>query len=241
MKPRDRPRIIANFALSADGKVSTRALTPAKFTSAADKRRLLEIRARHDALIAGASTVARDSMSMRLRPTDLRASRTRLGMTPEPLRVIVSNRGKLDPDGKVFRSAGAPVSVFTTRRMPQELRARLSAVADLWIAGSEQVDLSVMLQILRHDYGIKTAVCEGGPRLFRSLAALDLVDELYLTWTPVVFGGRDAPTLTGLPDKFLPFTLRWTLQNAEVHGDECFLTYVRSRGLRRRSRGLNGG
>jgi riboflavin biosynthesis pyrimidine reductase len=39
-----RPRIILNFAMTVDGKVSTAKQTPSGFTSAFDKHRLLEIR-----------------------------------------------------------------------------------------------------------------------------------------------------------------------------------------------------
>ena len=46
--------------------------------------------------------------------------------------------------------------------------------------------------------------CEGGAALFRSLLEHDLVDQLNLTIAPYLFGGADAPTLTGLSKEFLP-------------------------------------
>ena len=82
-----------------------------------------------------------------------------------------------------------------------------------------------MLQILRNDYQVKTVVCEGGPRLFRNLLEIGAVDELRLTWTPVIFGGLKAPTLIGVPDTFLGTTIRGRLKEMRVQGDECFLTY----------------
>ena len=44
----------------------------------------------------------------------------------------------------------------------------------------------------------ESVACEGGAALFRSLLELDLVDQLNLTIAPYLFGGRDAPTLTGV-------------------------------------------
>jgi riboflavin biosynthesis pyrimidine reductase len=109
--------------------------------------------------------------------------------------------------------------------MPQALRAAVAQYADLWIFDAPKVDLVAMLQILRSDYQVRTIVCEGGPRLFRKLLEIGAVDELHLTWTPLIFGGAKAPTLTGVPDTFLPATIHCRLKKMRVEGDECFLTY----------------
>ncbi len=220
-----RPRVIANFAVTADGKVSTRRFTPSGFTQPADKRRLQEIRALGDALLVGAATVSADTMSMRLSDLDLRAQRRDAGRPPEPLRVIVSNRGRFDPGARVFEKGGAPRVIFSTRRMTQKTRAWLAPLADLWIFDTPSVDLAAALHILHRDYRVRTLVCEGGPTLFRSLLEIGAVDELRVTWAPVVFGGAKAPTLTGLPGNFLPQTVRARLVRMEPGEGECYLTY----------------
>ena len=218
--------MIANFALTADGKVSTRNFTPTGFTSKADKRRLLEIRCLGDALLAGARTISTDRMSMGISARDLRERRRAIGLPPEPLRVIVSNSGAIDPLWKVFQKTGSPVIAFSTKKMPQNLRASIARLADLWVFSSPKVDLAATLRILRSHYRVRTVVCEGGPRLFRALLEIGAVDELHLTWTPLIFGGTGAPTLTGLPGAFLPQTNRCRLKKIQVKGNECFLTYT---------------
>ena len=46
-----------------------------------------------------------------------------------------------------------------------------------------------------------------------------------------LFGGTNAPTLTGVSQEFLPASVRCSLTDMRVIGDECFLTYrVRRRG-----------
>src|SRR5205807_7101277 len=87
------------------------------------------------------------------------------------------------------------------------------------------VDLAWMLQQLRSEYGVRTVACEGGPTLFRALLEQDLVDQLNLTIAPYLFGGANAPTLTGLSKEFLPRSIRCSLTNMRVVGEECFLTY----------------
>ena len=221
-----RPRVIANFALTADGKVSTRNFTPTGFTSNADKRRLQEIRCLGDALLVGARTVSVDQMSMGVPASDLRERRSAAGLSPEPLRIIVSSKGRIDPRWKVFQRPGAPIVIFSTHRMRQISRASIALLADLWIFDSPKVDLAAMLRILGADYGVRTVVCEGGPSLFRALLEIGAIDELHLTWAPVIFGGAGSPTLTGIPGEFLPKTIRCHLKKMEVEGGECFLTYT---------------
>ena len=218
--------MIANFALTADGKVSTRNFTPTGFTSKADKRRLQEIRCLGDALLAGARTISTDRMSMGITASDLRERRRAIGLPPEPLRVIVSNSGLIDPLWKVFQRTGSQVIVFSTQKMPQKLRASMARLADLWIFNSPKVDLAATLRILRSHYRVRAVVCEGGPRLFRALLEIEAVDELRLTWTPLIFGGTEAPTLTGIPGAFLPQTIRCRLKKMQINGNECFLTYT---------------
>lgn len=222
------PRVLANFAITSDGKVSTRNFTPTGFTSEADKRRLQEIRCLGDAVLAGARTISTERMSMRISATDLRERRRAQGLAVEPLRVIVSNSGAIDPVWKVFKRSGSQVITFSTQRMPQKLRGPIARLSDLWIFNSSQVDLAAALRILRNHYQVRSVVCEGGPRLFRALLEIGAITELHLTWTPLIFGGAGAPTLTGIPGAFLPRTIRCRLKNMEVNGNECFLTYTLS-------------
>jgi riboflavin biosynthesis pyrimidine reductase len=53
----------------------------------------------------------------------------------------------------------------------------------------------------------------------------DLVDQLNLTIAPYLFGGANAPTLTGLSKEFLPRSIRCTLTEMRTVGEECFLVY----------------
>ena len=82
------PFLTANFAITADGKISTRAFTRSDFSSKADKRRLLEIRAGCDAVLVGARTLASDQMTMGLPAADLQAQRRKRGLPSHPLHLL---------------------------------------------------------------------------------------------------------------------------------------------------------
>lgn len=219
------PRVIANFAISADGKVTTRKPAPANFTSAEDKARLRWIRSLGDALLVGARTVAADTMSMGLSDERLREERRKRGQSAEPMRVIVSNSGKIDPKWKVFQNQNSPLLVFSTRKMPLQLQTQLAPLCDLWLAETTPLDLRPLLQTLREDYHVQTVICEGGPSLFGALARASLVSELYLSVAPVIFGGDSSLTLTGHPGEFIDPPVKLKLLEILPGEKEIFLHY----------------
>lgn len=211
--------------MTVDGKITTRNFGPVDFTSRADKQFLFRQRALADAVVIGSGTLKHDNVRLGI-SEDLRQERIKRGQSPAPLRVIVSNEGKIDSQLKIFQSEISPVLIFSTKRMPRDIRAALrEKKAALHLSETNSVDLREMLKILRRDHKVRRAACEGGPILFRSMLERGLIDELNLTLAPYLFGGADAPTLTGLNKEFLPRSVHFTMKNMRVAGDECFLTY----------------
>jgi 5-amino-6-(5-phosphoribosylamino)uracil reductase len=225
-----RPFVSATFAMTVDGKITTRNFTPVDFTSREDKLHLFRQRARSDAVMIGHSTLKRDNVRLGL-PADLAEERIKRGQTKAPLRVIVSNEGKIDHQLKIFQSDISPILIFSTKRMPKDVRSALREKnVTLHLSKTKNVDLAGMLRTLRTEYKVRTIACEGGPTLFRALLERGLVDQLNLTIAPYLFGGAGAPTLTGLSKEFLPASVQCVMKNMRVVGDECFLTYrIKSR------------
>ena len=143
-----RPFVTANFALTWDGRISTRRGTPADFSSSRDKRRLVEIRAKCDALLVSAKTLAADNMLMGLPDEALRAARVRRKQAPYPVRVLLTNTGRIDPKLRIFEKDFSPIVIFSTTRMPARIQAALAGKADLWLHPSATVNLAAMLGTL---------------------------------------------------------------------------------------------
>jgi 5-amino-6-(5-phosphoribosylamino)uracil reductase len=224
-----RPFVSATFAMTLDGKITTRAFAPVDFTSREDKQHLFRQRGLADAVLLGHTTLERDNVRLGV-SEDLRQQRIKRGQTPAPLRVIVSSKGRINVDLKIFQWELSPILIFSTKRMPREVRRALTGKATLHLTNQRDVDLAEMLQTLRRDYKVRRVACEGGPTLFRSMLERGLVDELNLTIAPFLFGGADAPTLTGLSKDFLPKSVHCVMKSMRVIGEECFLTYrIRSR------------
>jgi riboflavin biosynthesis pyrimidine reductase len=80
------------------------------------------------------------------------------------------------------------------------------------------------MRSLRRDHGVRSLLCEGGPILFGSLLRAGLVDELFLTISPVLVGGGELPITAGPGvDAILPMQLAWAF-----HCDgTLFLRYCR--------------
>jgi riboflavin-specific deaminase-like protein len=226
---------MATFAMTVDGKITTRTYSPVDFTSRDDKLHLLRQRSLGDAVLIGHNTLERDNVRLGIPREDLRKARVKRGQSQYPLRVIVSNEGKIDNRLKMFQSDISPIVIFSTTRMPRKYRCALMEKATLHLSNSRHVDLAGMLHRLRVEYKVRTLACEGGATLFRSLLEQDLVDQLNLTIAPYLFGGAGAPTLTGNSKEFLPASVHCSLQDMRVIGDECFLTYR----IRRKRRGTS--
>lgn len=215
-----RPTVLINFAITADGKVSTVNKDPAHFTSKADLNRLLMIRKRADAVLVGRGTLEADNMSITI-PSELNPVR-------QPLRCIVSRSGKFDLAHKVFHTEGGAIHLLATEPAPDYDPSSYEAVGAIVHRGP----LVAFLSTLRSQHGVEILLCEGGGTLVRALSELDAIDEVNLTFAGhTLFGGADAPTITGHLAPHLPAALEFELTHFEpLDNGECFLTYRRMTG-----------
>src|SRR5215813_1842866 len=127
---RNRPFVVATFAMTADGKVTTKKFGPVDFTSREDKLHLFRQRALADAVLLGHTSLERDNVRLGV-PADLQELRTKRGHSRSPIRVIVSNRGRIDNRLKIFQSDVSPISIFSTKQIPSANQEALGKKATL--------------------------------------------------------------------------------------------------------------
>jgi riboflavin biosynthesis pyrimidine reductase len=91
--------------------------------------------------------------------------------------------------------------------------------------GRDRVDLTALLRRLKRR-GVNRLLVEGGGEVNWNFIEADLVDELYVTITPRLLGGRDAPTLLEGPG--LSMREQRALRLLELHreGDELYCRYA---------------
>jgi len=227
------PFVYLNVATTADGKLAPANRKFVAFSSRRDQELLLELRARADAVMAGARTV--DLVPVSLGPGSIKYRRLRLsrGLAEYNLRVVVSGSGTLSPRAEIFRRQFSPIIVLASGRAAEKNLCRLRDVADeVKVFGEKQLDFVAALSWLRKDWNVNRLLCEGGGELNAALFRAGLVDEIYQTICPIVFGGRDAPTMAdGLGARDLAQATRLRLQSLKRVGHELFLVYrARKRG-----------
>jgi riboflavin-specific deaminase-like protein len=174
-----------NFAASADGAVTVDG-TSKGLSSDADRGLFHVLRSLADVVLVGAGTVR----------TENYGGAREAGDHIPPV-AVVSRSLDLDPAARLFTDTRVPPIVVTCADAPPERRKALAEIADLIVAGEDTVDVSAAIDQLA-DRGLKRVICEGGPHLFGWLAAANAFDELCLTLSPLLAGGRAGRILAGV-------------------------------------------
>jgi riboflavin biosynthesis pyrimidine reductase len=124
------PYVMINMAMTADGKITTTNHAISSFGSRQDQAQLLALRAKADAVMAGARTVDLNRVNLGPGPAKYRRLRKKRGLAEFNLRIIVSRSGTVNPDAEVFKHRFSPIIVLTTRRIGKRRLRALRAVAE---------------------------------------------------------------------------------------------------------------
>ena len=163
----------------------------------ADKDVFGVLRSLCDAVLVGAGTArAEGYKAPRAKDAEV-GRRLAAGQRSAPVLVLVTRGLDLDPGSALFAGAERTV-VVTSGSSDRATRDRLAEVADVVVAGDEQVDVAAALDELA-GRGLTRVLCEGGPSLLGDVTAAGRLDELCLTVSPQLVGG-DGPRVLHGPD-----------------------------------------
>ena len=223
----NRPHVTAILAMSADGKISDTHRTAARFPSATDQRHLEQRLATADAPLFGAGTLRAYGTTALIKQPALLATRRK--QSPQPIHIVCSPSGDLDPTAQFF-SQSVPRWVLTTPAGAEPWLGQ-SGFDRVWVAPKASTGDYDWIQILHelHTLDIHQLLVMGGGQLVERLMAADLIDELWLTICPLVIGGAAAPTPCDGDGFSLDKAPKFTLSSNQPIGDEVFLNYQRQR------------
>jgi riboflavin biosynthesis pyrimidine reductase len=231
----EEPCVVANFVESLDGVVSVPSLPRSHALlgdeSDADRFVLALVRACADAVLIGSGTLRSSPQGTwgidRAYPPAadaLAELRARRGRPERPLLAIVTAGGSFDPAHPALERGAL---VLTTAGAASRLRAAVpSATEVVALDEGDTVDPAAALAVLR-ERGCSIVLSEAGPSLFGSLLASRLVDELFLTVSPLLAGRAESVRL-GLVEgvELLPQTrVAGRLRSVRTHGSHMFLRY----------------
>lgn len=182
MRPDHRPRVTVSYAQTLDGRLAT-ASGSSQWISAPESLRFAHsLRAKHDAIMVGASTACKDDprLTVRLVPGE------------DPLRVVVDSTLRTPLTAAVLANGAGAGTVFAvTERAPAgrcaEARSLGATVLSLPANTEGRVDLRALLSEL-HAGGVSSVLVEGGAALITSLLCDRLVDRLAVCIAPKILG-----------------------------------------------------
>jgi diaminohydroxyphosphoribosylaminopyrimidine deaminase/5-amino-6-(5-phosphoribosylamino)uracil reductase len=179
-RTRGRPFVQLKIAVSADGLIAPGEGKPVWVTGAAARARGHLLRAEADAIVVGIGTVLADDPQLTCRLPGLEHR--------SPVRVVVDSRHRLPVGARVLHSAApsqgrtlvaSGPATESADRYDALVAAGALVMTDLVDARGGSVDLARLLSHLV-SHNIRRVLVEGGPRLWQSFLAADLVDEVAL-------------------------------------------------------------
>lgn len=218
--PADRPWIYSNFVQTLDGIASLRGKYASGFhiSQSQDDRWLMDLlRAHADAILMGIGTLVEetemaasrgpvfrimDEQCRDLRRTLSRGREKNIFVTAgrvlnlSAFRVFdMKDRDMKDGDLKDGDGEHVDPVILTTRAGEARLRKTgVPAHVRIVVAGEEMlVDLPLAMRLLRQQLGIRYLLCEGGPTLYGQMSRAGLMDEKFVTVSPLEVGLRIPP------------------------------------------------
>jgi riboflavin biosynthesis pyrimidine reductase len=201
--PPERPWIISNFVQTLDGITSWKgehALGSDISRSAEDRWLMDLLRAHADAVLLGSKTLAVEKTVLgsssrgatyRIEDPELRDLRSRLGRRRETIILVTGSAGLNLSDYAVFDGDRVNAVILTAAAGAAKLAPQLAMHPHvrLLVAGdSNVVDLPAAMRLLTRELGIRLLLCEGGPTLYGYMSRAGLIDEKFLTISPVEAG-----------------------------------------------------
>jgi len=212
------PYVTLKMAMSLDGRISDKA-GRSKWISCEESRRAVKrMRGRVDAVMIGAATAAADDPSLN----------TSSSRGYQPLRVVITTKGRLTAGSNLLSDSNACRTVVVTgRSCSAKTESLLCANGASVIRAKEcggQISLRDALRKLGR-LGVLHVLCEGGARLAASLIEERLVDRLQVYTAPVFLGDRPCLPVLAQKSWALAKAPRLNLIETRRIGDDLYAEY----------------
>ena len=191
MNEENRPKIIINCAMSADGKIALPNRKQLRISSDEDIQRVHHLRNNCDAILVGIGAVLSDDPKLTVK-------KKYVEKVKQPVRVVLDSECHTPLDALVVNNKTNTI-VFTKENY-QNKKVFQENVEVIPVKTNEHglLDLYEIITIL-HQKNIQTLLIEGGGTIIWSFLNEGLVDEMYVYIGPMVIGGKNTPTMADGP------------------------------------------
>jgi 2,5-diamino-6-(ribosylamino)-4(3H)-pyrimidinone 5'-phosphate reductase len=113
-----------------------------------------------------------------------------------PTRIIIDSKARIPLNSRIIDSSNKIQTIIavTHNASSRKIKEIQKKGAQVLVYGNGKVNLRNLFQQLEK-MGLKKIIVEGGGEINWSVLKLGLVNELVVTISPVIIGGRDAKTL----------------------------------------------
>jgi diaminohydroxyphosphoribosylaminopyrimidine deaminase / 5-amino-6-(5-phosphoribosylamino)uracil reductase len=213
-----RPFVTLKLAGTLDGRIATASGESQWITGPEARRAVHMMRARHDAVLVGAGTLRADDPALSVRG---------LGITRQPVRIVVSRAVKLPLTSHLAQTARqSPVWICHGAEADVADWLALGAVSLPCAVRAGQVEPEAMMQALA-SAGITRVFCEGGGMLAASLLGAGLVDDLVVMTAGCAIGAEGTPALAAMGIGRLADAPRFALHDLARLGDDVMTHWRR--------------
>ncbi|MDH3313646.1 MAG: 2,5-diamino-6-(ribosylamino)-4(3H)-pyrimidinone 5'-phosphate reductase [Nitrosopumilus sp.] len=182
---KSRPYIILSAATSIDGKIAT-VTGDSKLSSKQDSIRLHKLRSKVDGILVGKNTVLIDDPMLTVRHTKGK----------NPIRIVLDSKGTVSKNSKIIQTSNkiSTIIAVSNQISKSNLDKLKKFPIEIIVAGKNSINIKLLLKKLL-DKKIKSVLIEGGGTINWEFIKYDLFDELFITLSPFLIGGKNAVSL----------------------------------------------
>ena len=179
---KSNPYVILSAAISIDGKIATN-VGHSDLSSNEDFVRLHKLRTKVDGILIGKNTVMKDNPLLTVRYTKGK----------NPVRIILDSKGEISSKSKILQtSKKVPTIIATSKQITKyNLQKLREFPVEVIITGEKSVNIKSLLKKLAQK-NIKTILVEGGGTVNWEFVKHNIFDELIITISPFLIGGKNA-------------------------------------------------
>jgi len=184
----NRPYVVINCAMSADGKIASPSGKQMRISCDKDIRRMYELRNESDAVLVGINTVLTDDPKLTVKNKYVKNPK-------QPIRVVLDTKCRTPADALVADSTAKTLIITGEKEFSKKYG---NTVEVIWCDTNDKGNIDIK-KLLDHLYkkGVKKLMVEGGGTVIGNFLKSGFVDDFFVYVGPMVIGGTNTPTLAG--------------------------------------------